>query len=684
MQTGTLFYIVGPSGAGKDTLIAGAMEQLAGTGRYVKTRRLITRPESVGEDHIPVDPDTFERMAQAGAFLHSWEAHGLRYGLPVSILGELKRGRNVLANGSRAAMPDLSGVVDRFVVVEITAPAEVLKDRLMGRGRETETEVDARVARAAQPLQVAGDFAQVMNDTTVPAAVTRLITTLESFAARLYLRRMPISHSGGFLAFLPAECDRVDAAAFRDAGRIDVAAGEASVCAGIALDEGGQLAPHEIGLSVEAFDKLGLAPQTLVSVARTPSPNSRELFRAKIRGQSLSADQYEILFRDIVAGRYPESETAAFLLKTIQTLDDDETIAVARARCRFMPRIDWQAPIVVDKHSLGGIPGSRITLVVVPIVAAFGMLMPKTSSRAITSASGTADVMEAIAKIDLDAAQVQSVVRRTGGCIAWNGKLNHSALDDIVNAFTRPLDLNSNYWSVASILSKKWCAGSTHVVIDMPYGPRAKLKTREDADELGRVFELVGQGLGLTVRALATPGNGAIGRGIGPALELRDVLQVLANDTDAPLDLRDKALMVASHILSFSPQVGSVEKGFEIAETLLVTGAAQARFQAIVQAQGGRRPVAPGLHTFSLRSHHAGRVSTLDGWHIAGIARRAGAPFDKGAGIDLHVRVGAAVAAGVPLYTIHASNASDLKAAMEWAQNDSGIRVEPVAAVRTA
>ena len=157
--------------------------------------------------------------------------------------------------------------------------------------------------------------------------------------------------------------------------------------------------------------------------------------------------------------------------------------------------------------------------------------------------------MEAACRVDLDAEGVRRVVRETGACIAWNGRLNHSALDDVVNAFTRPLGLDSNRWSVASILSKKWTSGSTHVVVDMPWGPRAKLRTLADAVELGRLFEHVGAGLGLTVRALPTDGSGAIGRGIGPALELRDVELVLGNDPRAPGDLREKALRFAGEIL---------------------------------------------------------------------------------------------------------------------------------------
>lgn len=675
MQTGTLFYVVGPSGVGKDTLMSEGMKALGPSGRYVQARRVITRPAGIGEDHQPVDPETFAGMVRDGRFLHHWQAHGLSYGLPISILDDLKAGRNVIANGSRGAIPDLAGVVDRFVIVEITAPPGVVRERLIARGRESADEIERRLARAVEPLPSSQDVVTVINDTSLDEAVSLLVATLDHHASRLCIRRLPIASGQRRMAYLREDNPLVDAAALAGAGRIEITHADAgAVRAELALVEPcDMLRADEIGLSREAFDALSVDNGSLVSIARTPSPNSRMILRRKIAGERLRAEDYETLFGDIVDGRYPDGETAAFLLKAIQSLDCEEAIAVARARCRFGPRIDWGSPIVVDKHSLGGIPGSRITLIVVPIVAAAGLLMPKTSSRAITSASGTADVMEALCRIDLSFADVDRVVRQAGGCIAWNGRLNHSVLDDVVNAITRPLALDSNTWSVASILSKKWTAGSTHVVIDMPYGPNAKLKTRAEADELGRIFERVGAGLGMTVRAFATDGGNAIGNGIGPALELRDVMKVLENAPDAPADLRKKALFFASEILSFSPQHGSLAEARMTAEEILASGRAREKLGEIAAAQGAHRPIMPGTFTKTIRAPRDGIVASVDGWHIAGIARRAGAPHDKSAGVDLKVGPGRKVLDGDPLFTVHSGSVASLERAVAAATPDTGI-----------
>jgi thymidine phosphorylase len=196
-----------------------------------------------------------------------------------------------------------------------------------------------------------------------------------------------------------------------------------------------------------------------------------------------------------------------------------------------------------------------------------------------------------------------------------------------MNAFTRPLGLASNRWSVASILSKKRSAGSTHVIVDLPCGPRAKLKTAEEAHALGALFEYVGRGLGLTVKALVTDGTAPVGRGIGPALEVRDVGLVLDNHADAPGDLRDKALTFASHILAWAPAVQDVAEGRRLAETLLASGAARAAFERIVDAQGRRAsPVLPARQMYAVAAAHAGVITSIDGWLIAEIAREAGAP----------------------------------------------------------
>jgi len=190
-------------------------------------------------------------------------------------------------------------------------------------------------------------------------------------------------------------------------------------------------------------------------------------------------------------------------------------------------RLSWPHDIVVDKHCVGGLPGNRTTPIVVAIAAACGLIIPKTSSRAITSPAGTADTMETLTEVSLSLDDMRRVVDREGGCIVWGGSMNLSPADDILIRVERPLDFDSEGQMVASVLSKKLSAGSTHLVIDIPVGPTAKVRSTVMADSLALRLTQVGEALGLTLRVRQTDGTQPIGRGIGPSLEALDVLAVL-------------------------------------------------------------------------------------------------------------------------------------------------------------
>ncbi len=673
MRQGTFFLVVGPSGAGKDSLIDGARALLEPTGRYVFARRVVTRPAgSPGEDHEAATDEAFDAREAKGDFLITWGAHGLRYGLPAELKRLVEAGRNVIANGSRATIAALAGHLPRFVVVEVTAPPEVLAARIAGRGRESGEAIEKRLSRTVEPRPEGIRAATICNDQSVEIGIERFVAAVEAAANTMRLRRLPLFAGRAHCAYLPAKGEIVNGFDYLGPGRIEISGETASIRSDVqVVDSPALLGGDEIGLSAEAFDELGLPEGSEVTIRRTPSPESRAALTRKIQGGELTETQYHTLIRDIVEARYPDGEVAAFLVAATQKLSDDEVVSLARVRTRFAQKITWPDRIVVDKHSMGGIPGSRITLIVVPIVAAHGaFLMPKTSSRAITSAAGTADAMEALARVELNPTELRACVEKARGSIAWNGRLNHSVVDDVMNAITRPLGIDSNRWSVASILSKKLTAGSTHVIVDLPYGPRAKLKSEAEAAELADLFETVGAGLGLVVKAFPTDGSRPIGRGIGPALECRDVGWVLDNDPQAPADLVEKALFFASRILAWDPALGSVAAGRARAEELLRSGAARAAFERIIDAQGRREPpVAPGLLVHTVRSPKAGTVTEIDGWAVAGIARRAGAPFDKAAGIDLRRHVGDTVAAGDPLFAIHASASSDLDEAKAMAES---------------
>jgi thymidine phosphorylase len=677
---GTFFLVVGASGVGKDTLLDGARAALAGDNHYVFAQRTITRPaDAGGEAHRAVTPEQFATLRDDERFLLVWSAHDLHYGLPVELAHELAQGRDVIANGSRAAVELATRRIENLVVIEVTAPADIVAARLASRGRESSEQIAERISRSTPPYPNGVEIVQIVNDGAVETGVTQLVAAIRRHSGPTFrLRALPIDTWHAHIAYLPANSAIIASEEYLGPGRIEIFRGRNSVRAQVnVIDDPRLLAADELGLSRSAHHGLNLPEGARVRIERTPSPESLEALRAKIRGDELSQASYRLLIGDIVEGRYSDREVSAFLVSATRALSDSEVEALARVRLGFMEQLRWDEPIVADKHSMGGVPGSRITLVVVPIIAAHGLAIPKTSSRAITSAAGTADAMEALARVDLDINDVRRVVAKARGCIAWNGRLNHSAVDDVMNAITRPLGIDSNRWSVASILSKKITAGATHVIIDLPFGPRAKLRTRDDAQEIAHLFERVGRALGLNVEAHPTDGTAPIGRGIGPALEVRDCLSVLENDPGAPRDLRDKALFFAGRMLAWDPAIGSTGKGRARAEELLTSGAARAALERIIETQGRREIVRPGSFKQPVKARRSGTVREIDGWAIAGIARLAGAPMDKSAGIDLMAQPGEQVRAGDPLYMIHAGSEADLAAAAALATKSSGYGLQP-------
>jgi thymidine phosphorylase len=432
------------------------------------------------------------------------------------------------------------------------------------------------------------------------------------------------------------------------------------------------LSPEEAGLSEAAWRLLHARPGEEVSLHHPAPLESLSHVRAKVYGRRLGQAAIDAVIADVAAGRYSDLQLAAFVTACAgDHLDMDETIALTRAMVNVGERMSWGDGLVMDKHCVGGLPGNRTTMIIVPIIAACGLRMPKTSSRAITSPAGTADTMETLAPVDLDVAQIRRVVDRTGGCIVWGGAVRLSPADDILIRVERPLDLDSQGQLVASVLSKKAAAGATHVLIDMPVGLTAKVRSARAAHQLGQQLEQVGQALGLQVRVVQTNGVAPVGRGIGPALEARDVLAVLRREAQAPADLALRALELAGQILEFG---GAAQAGAGLAQatSVLQDGRAWQKFQEICEAQGGLREPPIAAYQQPVTALHGGTVIAIDNRRLARIAKLAGAPTAACAGIDMNVQLGTVVERGDPLFTLHAATPGELAYALEYATTQPG------------
>ncbi|HEY9150765.1 MAG TPA: thymidine phosphorylase family protein [Gammaproteobacteria bacterium] len=493
----------------------------------------------------------------------------------------------------------------------------------------------------------------------------------------LDLRRVAIDTYRENVAYLHRDCVLYRAEGFQALSKVEISNDGQRILAVLnVVDDDHIVNARQLGLSEQAFDQLGLAEGTQVQIDHAEPPASMEAVRRKMRGERLDLGDLRGIARDIRENRYSKMELAAFLVASSEGgLDRDEVLYLTQAMVETGKRMNWKEALVADKHCIGGVPGNRTSMLIVPIVAAHGMLIPKTSSRAITSPAGTADTMEVLANVDLNPAQLHDIVRHQRGCLAWGGTANLAPVDDVLIAVERPLGLDSAGQMVASILSKKIAAGSTHLLVDIPIGPTAKMRHMREALALRKLFEFVGDRLGLHLEVMLTDGRQPVGRGIGPVLEARDVMQVLENDPDAPHDLRQKSLQLAGRILEFDPDVRG-GNGYAIARDILESGRALEKMRQIIMVQGAQlMALEPSPLTLDILAQADGVVTRIDNFQLARIARLAGAPMDKGAGVDLLKKLGDPVQKGEPMYRLHARFPADFQFARRLAEQDSGYRV---------
>lgn len=490
---------------------------------------------------------------------------------------------------------------------------------------------------------------------------------------RLRALRMHLHAQHQPIAVMRTDCHVCHAEGLGARSQVLLIAGAREVQALLYQSDDPHFAPGQVGLSEAAWKALGVRDGDEVQVRHPPLLASLARVRQRIHGLRLDGDDMHAIVRDVVGRRYTDVHLAAFLTATAALpLDEAETVALTRAMVDAGERLHWNAAVVVDKHCVGGLPGNRTTPIVVAIAAANGLVMPKTSSRAITSPAGTADTMETLAPVDLDIAALRRVVETEGGCLAWGGAMHLSPADDIFVRIERELDIDTEGQLIASVLSKKIAAGATRVVIDIPVGPTAKVRSTEAAQHLATRLTATAAHFGLALRCLFTDGSQPVGRGIGPALEARDVLAVLGNMADAPADLRDRAVAVADAVLELGGAAADGD-GRRLALDTLASGRALERFRRICLAQGGLREPPRAAHVQALPSLRDGHVAGIDNRRLSRLAKLAGAPESPAAGVDLAVRLGDRIARGQPILYLHAQSPGELAYALDYAQHSGDL-----------
>jgi thymidine phosphorylase len=475
------------------------------------------------------------------------------------------------------------------------------------------------------------------------------------------------------IIYMRADCHICQSEGFTALTRIVVHFKEKSVIATLNVVHSELLSHDQAGLSMEAMKRLGVEEGDYLSFSHLKHLHSLGYVRAKMFHKELSEQDFNEIIADIVAGRYSNIELAAFISACSgSSLSLKEITGLTKAMIATGQKIEWNHEMILDKHCVGGLPGNRTTPIVVSIVAAAGLIIPKTSSRAITSPAGTADTMETMAPVNLGLDEIKQVVEKENGCIVWGGAVKLSPADDILISVEKSLDVDSEGQMVASVLSKKIAAGSTHVIIDIPVGETAKVRSQEEALKLQYYFKAVGEAIGLHVEIIITDGKQPVGKGIGPSLEAMDVLAVLQNVPGCPKDLKERAVQLAGALLELS---GKYPKGSGNKEALsiLETGKAWEKFQAICQKQGGFKKPQYANYKHDVLSEKEGIVRAIDNRKLARVAKLAGAPKSPSAGILFLAPLGKKVTKGQVLYVIYAEAEGELEYAIDFMKSNNNI-----------
>jgi AMP phosphorylase len=434
--------------------------------------------------------------------------------------------------------------------------------------------------------------------------------------------------------------------------------------------------PGEIGVFLDILkEKKDLIDNMILSIKPADPPDSFKYIQKKIRGTKLTTEEINSIINDAVSGSLSRIDLAAFITAvSINGMDNEEMTALTYAESRSGELFDF-GPEVYDKHSTGGVPGNKVTLIIVPIVAAAGLTIPKSSTRAITSPSGTADSMEVLAPIAFDAEKLKSIVSKEKACIIWGGALNTSPADNILIEIERPLHMDPVGLMIPSILTKKLSLGVKKLVLDIPVGEGTKFPTPDNGKQFAYLFKEIAKNVGIEAECALTLAHQPIGHAIGPGLEAKEALTLLMDYSAGPNSLIEKSTDLAGILLEMG---GKAQKGQgqNLAKEILRSGKAYEKMKRIIEVQGGNPELKPkdiklGPHSKEFFAIKAGHITGVNNAIINSIAKATGCPHSKNSGVEIFKKQGARIKEGDLIFRIHSDSQNKLKKA-EKIYNSTG------------
>ncbi|GBE17704.1 pyrimidine-nucleoside phosphorylase [archaeon BMS3Abin16] len=454
---------------------------------------------------------------------------------------------------------------------------------------------------------------------------------------------------------------------------------DGKIAVGIVNIASKDLEPGTVLVSHEISELCRLESGQTVELAPARKPSSVAFIKKKMDKETLSKDEFLAIVKDVLENRLSETEIAAFIAALyINEMTMDETEALTRTLAETGEIINFEKRGIFDKHSIGGVPGNKVTLLIVPIVAAAGLTIPKTSSRAITSASGTADTMEVLAPVTFNAEKIVEIVNHVNGIICWGGGVNLAPADDLFIKVEHPLALDPHNLALCSVMAKKIATGTKFLVIDLPMGNGTKIKNIDEAEKYAIDFIELGKRIGIKTECLVTYGDKPVGRAVGPVLEAQEALRAL--EGEGPSSLIEKSTGIAGVLLE-AGGIARKGEGKKKALKLLKSGAALKKMKEIIAAQGGDPNVTsndlkPGRYKAQIKAESDGYIVGVHNKAVVDIARAAGAPRDKGAGLLLLKSKGYSVHAGDILFEVYSDSKYKLDEAVKLARQHSPIAIE--------
>jgi len=440
--------------------------------------------------------------------------------------------------------------------------------------------------------------------------------------------------------------------------------------------DGNTIKESEILVSSEIRKRMGLKKGQKVDINLAPESKSLLFIKKKLANKKLSEKEITRIIGDITNNSLSDAEIAIFVGAMYEHgMNIKETIYMIKAILKFGNKLNVDKKYVVDKHSIGGVPGNRTTPIVVSICAAHGLTFPKTSSRAITTAAGTADVVETVADVDFSISELRKILKKTNAFMVWGGSLGMVPADSKIIKVERMLKIDPKSQLLASIMSKKFSVGSEYILIDIPYGKNVKVNKKK-AEELKRKFQILGRHFNKKLRCVLTKGSEPIGNGIGPSLEMTDIIKVLNPKEQGPLDLEKKSLFLAGEIFEMTKKAKG-GKGVKLAEEILRSGKAFEKFKQIIRAQNGSlRRIKESKFKKDILSEKSGEIVEIDNKKIISLARTLGCPVDKSAGIYLYFHVGDKIKKRRKILTIHSETKERLREATNFYKCNNPFKIK--------